>query len=118
MALEYDLSRIENWQELIIKDEEQHDCLNLTTDRLIWATIAVDLGEITQTNAVEFWTRMKFLEKIRHPRYCDGLSLDIIRRHIGLKVNVYSMKRKEWMVKQKKALESIMQTVEYNIRNN
>lgn len=62
---------------------------------MVHATIAVDLGEITEANAVQWWRRARLFEiaaagRLVHDAEGDPLPLTLerVRRFIGLRVNV------------------------------
>jgi hypothetical protein len=90
MALSYQLSEIENWRELLYADG-----VLPTTQRVIFATMAVGLGRITEKNLAEFWTRVRMIEAIDgvHKR----LTLADIQRHIGLRTNVGDETKTQWL---------------------
>ena len=100
MSLNWDLTKIENnddlcWYETGEKGEDGKPLvrLNSITEALIWATIAVKLGDITDKNWREFWTRLHMSERVYGPSLRrDGeeyyLSPDDVRAHIGLSCNV------------------------------
>lgn len=100
---------------------ESGDCMKALTDALIWATMAVDIGEITEKNAEEFHWRVKELEETYNQpflRYLDDngevqkrpITLEEVRAHIGLSTNVMTISRKQWIAKmlkwQKREMEA------------
>lgn len=75
---------------------------NPVTTSLVWATIAVDLGEITEKNAAEFYARLAFVEKHDGPFLTRGgeprpITPQDVRAHIGLTANVSNKTRSQWM---------------------
>lgn len=92
MALNWNISNCNNWESL--KSDEQWP----VTNTFIWATMSIDMNEITEDNAIEFYARMKMIE------FCsDGLlfsadefgnRVPITYQHvtdrIGLHTNAYS----------------------------
>ena len=99
MALHWNIGDIANFKELChinvrTNDEGEEICdINPVTDSLIWSTMAVGMGEITEDKYEEFYRRMVALAKIHGPmlRNEDGsmaITLADVRAHIGLKCNV------------------------------
>jgi hypothetical protein len=64
MSLDYDTTRIDEAKraEVFPPDEagKMHDALHV----LIWITMAIDIGEITEKNVDEFWTRVWIWQKV------------------------------------------------------
>lgn len=78
------------WNLDAIKDKEticfNGDYLNPLTEGLIWATILVGMGTITEENAEEFYHRLQFVNRLdKEP---DNITLTTIQEHIGLRTNV------------------------------
>lgn len=78
---------------------------------LIWGSIGIDLGEITQSNIQEWLFRFKFLETINRSLTTRPMTLEVIQRWIGLRTNVISLTRKKWM-------KRVMEQVEREVKNN
>ena len=73
-----------DWNAEGVKD---HDKLNhKITEGLVWATMAVDIGRITETNTKEFYKRLKMwgvaIQSDMGIKYSDVVD------HIGLYTNV------------------------------
>ena len=85
MALNWNLNAIKNKEDVCYNG----DHLNPLTEGLIWATIVVGLGKITEENAEEFYHRLQFVTKVEQD--CADITLTTIREHIGLKTNVTDM---------------------------
>lgn len=96
MALNWSIEECNNWQTL--KSNEQWPF----TNQLIWATLAIDMNEITETNAAEFYARVKVIELCSGGLiYTDNGTIPIIYQHItdriGLHTNAYSRNTfKQW----------------------
>ena len=75
------------------------------TDRLIWLTMAVDLGVITEANLDEWCFRVALIEKLDGPTFTfmDGRKVSMTRKdienHIGLRTNVSDKKRAAWVAR-------------------
>ncbi len=111
MALHWDISKIENYKEVCRlppeKGEEVGD-LTPVTESLIWATMEIEMGQITEANYVEFWMRLSALDalcegevgRIYDPEKSRGgkkfrmrpITLEEVRNHIGLGTNVSTKK--------------------------
>ena len=93
MSLDWNISECENWEELTTEEEEWP-----ITHALIWATLRVDLGGITEKNVDEFFTRLEMVEAACGPlvykwddekKYKESLlTYSAVRRRIGLNTNV------------------------------
>jgi hypothetical protein len=82
--------------------EASDDNEALWRDVLIWASLAVDLGELTEDNRKEWFTRLRILERINKsviPQTDSGKLVDILVRWTGLRTNVVSLDRVEWFKK-------------------
>lgn len=87
MALTWDATAVRDFDQLT--DDER-----VTREALIFATMAVGMGEITEDNAQEFYTRLSFWEKVNGAyRFGDGEALyftpEDVKRFIGLRTNVF-----------------------------
>lgn len=101
MSLNWNLKEIKNNEEVCWRTDEVGDeYMNRVTDTLIWCTIFVSLGEITEQNAPQFYARVHFLERMQggpflHDPGEDGepedryITLADVEKHIGLSTNVF-----------------------------
>jgi hypothetical protein len=87
-----------------------------TTYCLVFASTLVGIGEITEANVDEFFRRISVLEGIhgayRIRREGDQnlphpYTLDEVRAHIGLKINVADVPKREWNAQMKRAAKAI-----------
>jgi hypothetical protein len=118
MPLTWDISEIENYEDLKIEAGENDQGeklwkLDPLTDGFIWATLAIGIGHWTGENAAEVYTRLKFLERIDGClmyEVKDGVRADRpltpedVARHIGLRTNVALESRTKWLNRQSKML--------------
>lgn len=93
MSLNYDFMKCEG-----PKDDNERVAL----DCLIWATMTVGLGEITEKNAHEFFSRIALYEKAQGPFRTSGkggvyFTPQEIKRWIGLKTNVSPMTKNQFL---------------------
>ncbi len=90
MALNYQLSDIKDWRELLYGDG-----VTPVTQRVIFYTMAVGIGQITEANYIEFAARVRVIEGL------DGVraqtSVADIKRLIGLRTNVTNEKQAAWL---------------------
>lgn len=72
------------------KPEDITEILNPVTESLIWATIAVGLGCITDENWKEFYYRLKMYEAHNGEPFMEHFPVtpEMIKAHIGLRTNV------------------------------
>lgn len=63
MSLNYELTKIKDWKELINED----GIINGITEVLIFATMAVGIGRITQKNFLKFFERLRAHEAVSGP---------------------------------------------------
>jgi hypothetical protein len=95
MSLNWDIRKVKNSDEYCFhEDDEGNSRLSNLTNALIWATITVRLGTITDKNWEEFWTRLHMTELVYGCtlRNVDGTEHHItpeeVKAHIGLSCNV------------------------------
>lgn len=98
---------------------EGDDDKNLRTT-LIWGSLAVDLGSITDKNVEEWMFRLKFQEAIGLDYLSLGEMSDSpkalragLTRWIGLTTNVPTLTRKKWLAKVTGLMEKrVMETMD------
>jgi hypothetical protein len=74
------------------------------TDCLIWASISLDLGTITEKNVDEWTWRISLYQRLRGPylKSKDGafrITRKDIEDHIGMRTNVITEIRSKWLKK-------------------
>lgn len=99
MALSWSIEACNNWQSL--KSDEKW----AVTNTFIWGTMSIDMNEITEDNAIEFYARMKTIEVCSDGLLFSadefGKQVPITYQHvterIGLHTNAYSRTTfKQW----------------------
>lgn len=106
MALNWNLSKIANKDTVCFSDHGDGESrLNGLTHNLIWATIAVDLGEITAKNVDEWQFRLNCIALVYGDASWAEITSEDIAKHIGLSTNVSNRTRKQFMAKMAKSLE-------------
>jgi hypothetical protein len=98
MSLDWDLTKIKNSEEVCWeKNEDGTDKLNPVTESLIWLTMGIGIGNITEDNASEVYCRVAMYEKLfgtmlSYWKDSKKVSVPItpedIHNHIGLSTNV------------------------------
>jgi hypothetical protein len=97
MALNWNISDCNNWETLKEKGEWHK------TEYMIFATMSIDMSEITEENAIEFYARLKVVSAAYDGAwYTEGIGWedptyeDVIKR-IGLNTNASSRNTfKQW----------------------
>lgn len=92
MSLNWDVSKVKDWKDLD----------PTLRDTIIWATLVVDLGEITEKNWEEFYIRVHVWEGFLGAFLVgpDGpvpIKPDQVKRMIGMNTNVGNKTRRQWM---------------------
>lgn len=95
MSLDYNLSKIANRESVCFVGEGDDRRLSNITNALIWMTLAVDIGEITEKTIDEFFVRLSIVERLHGASFIeDGkphlISYAELQQHIGLRTNVGS----------------------------
>ena len=116
MALHWELSKIHDYEEVCFIEATEDDpsngvekgdrLLNPLTNTLIWASISVELGGITEANADQWYARLRVVQKLFGTLMIHGdgtpheITADEVRAHIGLSVNVSPVTDMKWRTKQ------------------
>lgn len=92
MSLNWSIKKVENVQEIIDDPDEA-----VITEAIVWSTIAVGFGEITEKNAQEFYARLSVYEQLYGTMLqAEGKEIPLtpenISRRIGLHTNVFPNK--------------------------
>jgi len=127
MSLNYNLSNVKCYQQdfskLYVKYTQfgsEYEDLNPEAKSMVFATVMVGIGTITDSNASDFYARYKFLEKIDGTYLYSYLgesgdledqyvTTDIVNKYIGLSTNVSFESNTSWLdriYKRDKGLES------------
>lgn len=98
MSLDWNLTKINNNTEVCWeKNEDGTDKLNPVTESLIWLTMGIGMGSITEDNQSDFYCRVAMYEKLfgtmlSYWKDSKKVSVPItpedIHNHIGLTTNV------------------------------
>jgi len=94
MSLDYDLTKIQDHKNVCWNPNGK---INPITEIIIFMTVGVGIGDLSEENATEFYKRVDIWQRLMSPllRNNDGTSYYItpedISDHIGLKTNVFPM---------------------------
>jgi len=99
MSLNYNLKNIKDWESVCLINE---GTLTPETETLIFLTMSIGMGEITEKNAGEFWSRANIVQKLHGPFFIRDskeqfLTVEDVVNHIGLHTNVPKETRLQWM---------------------
>jgi len=101
MALHWNVEQIEDHENLCFTGEGDDREMHPVTKALVFMTMSVGLGAITEDNADEFYARAHIIEQV-HGQYThvggEGIyiSPQDVQRHIGLYCNVADETRLQW----------------------
>lgn len=115
MSLDWDLTNIKDnetvcWIPDPTDDMPDAVSMNPVTEALIWATLAVDIGRLTEENLDEFAYRLHFWERMFSPYLIENgkgreMTYKEIKAHVGLSTNVMNISRAQWMKKNTRSIE-------------
>ena len=96
MSLRLNYKSIHDYKNYVyITDDEGNITENPITVSIGFTMMAVDIGRITESNVIEFYIRQKLLYTLRGH---EPISLEDIRRNIGLSANVMTEPDREtWL---------------------
>lgn len=104
MSLNWDVQKVADYQDLCFVEASEDRpmqgikkgdrALNPVTNALVWATMQIGIGEITEANYKEFFGRIEIVQKTFHPLLNRGeepyfIKLATVKAHIGLSTNVF-----------------------------
>ena len=100
MSLDFDVSKIENYEELTTYETKDGKKIwHPVTSSIIHMCMGIGIGGITKKNWKQFYIRVSMWEKIHGPMLIRGefepgdkannLTPEEIKAHIGLTTNVY-----------------------------
>lgn len=106
MSLNWDLSRIPNYEQVCwYTNDEGQKCLRQVTERLIWVTLDVGMGEfITDEDFKEFWLRLRIVAGLFETS-AASVTVNDLKVHRGLRTNMSKEPRTKWLKRMLKAAE-------------
>lgn len=101
MSLDYTLTDIKDWREVCLEDGK----LTSECQSVVFATMAVDIGQITRENYVEFALRSSVMAGLAEfsasqENYRALAEPKLIEKYIGLRTNVVNKPRAGWFKRQ------------------
>lgn len=105
MSLNWQVDDIKDYKNVVWIGEDDDAEMNPVTNALIWGTISVGLGSITDKNVDEFAARFRVLERIHGAflyKTVEGkrqnwyVTDEEFTAHIGLTTNVRNETRAQW----------------------
>lgn len=103
MSLNWDISKCDNYDDMYQEavDGPPGVELKALTAAIIQATMVLDMGHITSENVEKFFKRLRLFETLHGKliRFHDGsrfITLDEVRKHIGLRTNVPPSPNGKW----------------------
>ena len=121
MSLSIDVKKVYDWKNycyIDMKDEktgEEYSEYNPATKYLAWGSMAIGIGEITQINYKDVYLRHLFMNKLSTISNVMPVTLDDVRKNIGLKTNVASETKSKWL---NRISKSMYWELEYNLERN
>lgn len=118
MALNWDVSAVKDYETLCWIEEENppsrgpgtHTRTNPVTEAIVFHTVAISMGRITEANADEFYARVHFVEQhqgssVKKPAEVGGgwedryITLEDVKAHIGLTTNASNEALGRWLTR-------------------
>ena len=118
MSLSIDVAKVYDWKNycyIKVQDEttgEEYDEYNPATKYLAWGSMAIGIGEITQLNYKEVYLRHLFITKLSAYSNEMPVTLEDVRKNIGLKTNVTHEPKGKWL---NRISKSMYWELEYNM---
>jgi hypothetical protein len=119
MALTFDVKKVKNHKDVttawrignevylteaeIPEGAEAIEIWHPMTEAIVFRTMAVGFGSVSEKNICEFYTRSMLFDRITdtHPLWVRGekthLTMEMLQTHIGLTTNVSDETRTAWM---------------------
>lgn len=92
MSLNWNISKMHDHKAFHENDREWQ-----ITNYLIWATMAIDMGAITEGNWEEFYARLTLWERLVDTPTEQLTTPQAVHRRIGLVCNVVTKTRLQWV---------------------
>jgi hypothetical protein len=104
MSLNWNVENVAGFEELCFEHREDGEegpgrYLRKVTNRLIWLTMAVDIGKITEKNWAEFYARVKLVNRLDGYSDEEYITPEVVKAHIGLSTNVCNETRLRFIKK-------------------
>ena len=92
MSLNFYYSNVANADTVMFDGDRMYP----DTQSIIFTTMSVGLGEITEKNWMEFYARMNIIERLGN---YTPIPPERVKEHIGLRTNVNNETRKQWIAR-------------------
>ena len=121
MSLSIDVAKVYDWKNycyIKVQDKdtgEEYDEYNPATKYLAWGSMAIGIGEITQINYKDVYLRHLFMNKLSAYTNEMPITLEDVRKNIGLKTNVVNETKSKWL---NRISKSMYWELEYNLERN
>jgi len=118
MSLSIDVKKVDDWKNycyIKVRDEktgEKYDEYHPATKYLAWGSMAIGIGEITQINYKDVYLRHLFMNKLSTISNVMPVTLDDVKKNIGLKTNVANETKSKWL---NRISKSMYWELEYNL---
>ena len=120
MSLSVDVEKVYDWKNycyIKVQDKdtgEEYDEYNPATKYLAWGSMAIGIGEITQINYKDVYLRHLFMNKLSAYTNEMPVTLEDVRKNIGLKTNVVNETKSKWL---NRISKSMYWELEYNLED-
>ena len=111
MSLNWNIEGVKDSESVCwIKGDDDKFTMNPVTHAIIFTTMSVDIGRITDDNWPEFYARSQIISRLYGKPLInsDGEEADLtpedVKAHIGLYCNVITLPRTKWLTKTKQTL--------------
>ena len=107
MSLDWDVTKVKDSDTVCFVERDGESHLSPVTHDLIWLTLGIGIGEITNKTAHEFYTRMRMHWSVYgYTKAERRVTWDDIVAHIGLRTNVFPKESNaKWMKKNIRYIE-------------
>ena len=118
MSLSIDVEKVYDWKNycyIKVQDKdtgEEYSEYNPATKYLAWGSMAIGIGEITQINYKDVYLRHLFMNKLSTISNVMPVTLDDVKKNIGLKTNVANETKSKWL---NRISKSMYWELEYNL---
>ena len=110
MSLRVDVEKVYDWKNYcyVTKHDEdtgeEYSEYNPATKYLAWGSMAIGIGEITQINYKDVYLRHLFMNKLSTISNVMPVTLDDVKKNIGLKTNVTHESKAKWLSRISKSM--------------
>lgn len=119
MSLNVNIGKIANHDSVCFIGEGENRKWRPLTTTIAFLTMTVDIGEITEQNAEEFYCRACLLNDLYASASIEPpaeISIADIRAHIGMQTNVITLTRAKWIAKiAKNAIPNRLREYQYRL---